>query len=84
MSHSKQEIIEHIYKVLVQMFEVEENSLKPEATLEEDLDLDSIDSIELLIELNDFVGKDVDASQFTDAKTINDMADIIIKIEQEI
>jgi acyl carrier protein len=84
MSHGKEEILQHLYKTLSEMFDLEEAQLNPQAKLEEDLDLDSIDSIELLIELNEFVGRDVDANEFDDVVTIDDMVSIIMKIEQEI
>lgn len=83
MRHSKEEILEHLFKVLAEMFEVEEELLSPEANLADDLDLDSIDSIELLIELKDFIGRDVDANEFSEVKTVDEMVNIIIEIEKQ-
>lgn len=84
MAHTKEEVLNHLYKTLTDMFEVDESSLNPSANLQEDLDLDSIDSIELLIELKDFVGRDVDANEFENASTIDDLASTIMKIESEL
>ncbi len=77
MAHSKQEVLEHINGVLIDLFEIEKDKLVPEAKLYDDLDIDSIDTIDLLIELKKFVGKDIDADAFIDAKTIGEVAEII-------
>jgi len=80
MAHSKQEIMDHINSVLIDLFEIEEEKLVPEAKLFDDLDIDSIDTIDLLIELKKFVGKDIDADAFVDARTISEVADVIHKM----
>jgi len=53
----------------------------PEAKLYEDLDVDSIDTIDLLIELKALISADIDAKTFSDAVTIDDVATIIHKIQ---
>lgn len=80
MAHSKQEILDHINGVLIDLFEIEEEKLVPEAKLYDDLDIDSIDTIDLLIELKKFVGKDIDADAFIDARTLGEVADVIHKM----
>ena len=40
MAHSKQEIMDHIKKVMVDLFELDEADLVAEANLHEDLDID--------------------------------------------
>lgn len=81
MAHSKQEVLDHIKKVMIDLFETEEEKLVPEARMHEDLDIDSIDTIDLLIELKKFVGKDIDADAFIDAKTLGEVADIISNMD---
>jgi len=80
MAHSKQEVFEHIKGVLIDLFEIEEERLVPQARLYDDLDIDSIDTIDLLIELKKFVGKDIDPDSFIDAKTIDEVAEVISKM----
>lgn len=81
MAHSKQEVMDHIKKVMVDLFELDEADLVPEANLHEDLDIDSIDTIDLLIELKKFVGKEIDADAFIDAKTLGEVVDIIASMD---
>ncbi|GHA14675.1 acyl carrier protein [Arenicella chitinivorans] len=80
MPHSKQEVLDHINGVLIELFEIDKEKLVPEARLYDDLDIDSIDTIDLLIELKKFVGKDIDADAFIDARTIDEVAEIIHKM----
>ncbi|MBL4672265.1 MAG: acyl carrier protein [Arenicella sp.] len=77
MKHSKEDILQQINQVLVDLFEIEPAQLVPDAKLYDDLDIDSIDTIDLLIELKKFVGKEIDAKAFRDVRTIDDVANII-------
>ena len=80
MSKNKQEVIGHIKKVLVELFELDEAEIVEDAQLYEDLDIDSIDTIDLLIELKKYVDKEIDAEAFVDSRTIGDIADVIVKL----
>ena len=51
MFPSREEILKHTNAVLVELFEVEGDQLTEDAKLYDDLDIDSIDTIDLLIEL---------------------------------
>jgi len=73
--------MEHLKGVMFELFEIEEAELVPSAKLHEDLDIDSIDTIDLLIELKKFVGKDIDADAFIDAKTLGEVADIVSNLD---
>ena len=52
-SLNQTELLEKVTEVLVDHFELERSLIKPEARLQEDLDLDSIDGIELIIKLEE-------------------------------
>ncbi len=77
MAHSKQEVSDHINSILVELFEIEQDKLVPSALLHDDLDIDSIDTVDLLIELKKFVPQEIDAEKFIDAKTLGDVVDIV-------
>ena len=81
MAHSKQETLAHLKSVLIELFEIEEERLVPQAKLYDDLDIDSIDTVDLLIELKKFVNSEIDSEAFIDAKTIDDVAEIISKMD---
>lgn len=77
MQYSQEEIFTHIKKVLIELFELEETVITIDAKLYDDLDIDSIDTVDLLIELKKFTGADVSPNQFTEAKTLGDIARVV-------
>ena len=77
MSLTKDQIQQHIKQVLTDLFEVEEDQLVGSARLYDDLDIDSIDTIDLLIELKKEIGKNIDPAAFKNARTIDDVAEVI-------
>lgn len=81
MPDTKNEVLDHLKKVLIDLFELEEEQLTPDAKLYDDLDIDSIDTIDLLIELKKYVGKEIAIDEFVDVETIDDVAEIIAKMK---
>ena len=79
MQHSQEEIFSHIKKVLIELFEIEESTIKGDAKLYDDLDIDSIDIVDLLIELKKFTGADMSPLEFAEAVTIDDVVNVISK-----
>ena len=49
--YTKQEIFEHVTTILTNDFGCKAADLKPETKLVEDLDLDSIDAVDLIVRL---------------------------------
>lgn len=80
MSLSKDQIINHLHTVLMELFELEPAQLTMDARLYDDLDIDSIDTIDLLIELKKILGKDIDPQAFKSARTIEDVVDVIASL----
>ncbi len=80
MKKSRPEVEQYIKEVLVELFEIDEAELKPDARLYEDLDIDSIDAVEMLIEIKKTSKKDINPEQFSEAKTLNDIVDIVLHL----
>ena len=62
---------------MVEGFELQASDLKPEARLNEDLELDSLDAIDMLVYLEDRVQVSIDIEKFKAAETLKDVYDII-------
>ncbi len=58
--HSKEEIFNTIINILEKDFECPKEKLTPNAQLFADLDLDSIDAVDLVVKLQQITGKKVD------------------------
>jgi acyl carrier protein len=68
MPASQEEVYERIKEVLTEQLGVEESEITPEASFQEDLDADSLDLVELIMELEDQFGikiSDEDAQKIT-------------------
>lgn len=80
---SKEEIIAAIKDVLVQEFECDPAKLTPEVRLFDDLDLDSIDAVDLVVRLQNQTGLKVKAEDFKAIRTLGDVADVIDRLARE-
>ena len=60
----KQVIFEKIKAALIEDFDLEENRIVPEARLYEDLELDSIDAVDLIVKLKSFLPRNIDPESF--------------------
>jgi acyl carrier protein len=68
-----EQIIENIHHILVSDFEIEPGRITPDARLREDLELDSLDAVDLVVSLESAFGVHVDAKAITELKTIGDI-----------
>lgn len=73
MSYSKEEILSHIQSTIEALFEVAISEITPQAHLYDDLDIDSIDAVELIIELKNITGKKISQEVFTQVRTVEDV-----------
>ena len=80
---TKEEVLSAIADVLVSEFELDRAKLVPEARLFEDLDLDSIDAVDLVVRLQQQTGFKVKAEDFKAIRTLGDVADVIVKLAAE-
>ncbi|MGH8519446.1 MAG: acyl carrier protein [Panacagrimonas sp.] len=76
--HTEQEIFEHLKGVLVELFEVEPEKIRLEAQLYQDLDIDSIDAIDLILKLKEMTGRKIQPEQF---KHVRSVADVVRAVE---
>ena len=59
--------------ILIDQFELDESSISPDADLYDELELDSIDAVDLLVQLKQHTGKKMSPDDFKDVRTINDV-----------
>lgn len=80
---TKEEIFDKLKSVLVTEFEIDEGKITPQAKLADDLDLDSIDSIDLIVKMKDFIPGKVDPAIFKNVKTMQDVVDQLLPYTQQ-
>tara|TARA_R110000868_G_scaffold166806_4_gene400930 strand:+ start:7871 stop:8122 length:252 start_codon:yes stop_codon:yes gene_type:complete len=72
---TREEVQLKLTEFLVELFEVSPGDISPNALLAEDLDLDSIDAVDLILKLQEFTGRKVSSEQFRTVRTVDDVID---------
>jgi acyl carrier protein len=78
MIHTRESLLARITVILQEQFDVEPDSITPAARLREDLDIDSIDAVNLMIELKSITAKKITLENFHQVKTIDDLIEAIL------
>lgn len=76
----KQQIFNEIQSALVKLFELSLDDITPQSKLFEELDLDSIDAVDLVVHLQKKIGKKVDPETFKSVRTVQDVVDAVDKL----
>ncbi|RAU20813.1 acyl carrier protein [Paramagnetospirillum kuznetsovii] len=72
---TRDEIFTTLSGYLQEMFEVPAERVTLQAKLFEDLDLDSIDAVDLVVRLQDLTGKKISPEAFKTVRTVSDVVD---------
>lgn len=72
-----EDVMGRITKIVVDRLGVEESAVKPEASFKEDLDADSLDVVELVMELEDEFDMEVSDEDAEKIQTVGDVVDYI-------
>ena len=75
---NKEDIFTELKKILIENFEVKPAAVTLNANLYEDLDLDSIDAIDLVVAIQELTGKKIKPEEF---KTVHTVADVVSATE---
>ena len=79
----KDAIFSHVAEVLARLFELEPGAIKPSSHLADDLDIDSIDAADLMVELKKYVGRSIDPEVFKQVRTVEDVVGAIGELIDE-
>ena len=66
--------------ILVDQFEVDESVVSMDANLYEELEMDSIDAVDLMVQLKELTGKKISPEQFREVRTIGDVLDSLSRL----
>ena len=74
---------EEVTETLAHLFEADPESIKPEARLAEDLELDSIDAIDLIVHMQKKTGERFRPEDFQHVKTVQDVVDTLVRLTSD-
>jgi len=77
---TKNEIFKLISEYIAEGFEIKIADITLEAKLYEDLDLDSIDAIDLIVKLQELTKEKIAPEKFKKVRTISDVVDVVYEI----
>ena len=79
---TKDEILEQIKASLAALFEIDPAQITLAARLNEDLEIDSIDAVDLLDGLRRQTGRKISAEDFRSVRTVGDLVEAVYKLVQ--
>ncbi|RFP14549.1 acyl carrier protein [Duganella sp. BJB475] len=74
---SKDQLQTCVIDLLVEMFELDKANLSADSNLYADLDIDSIDAVDLAVKLKQLTGKRLQPEVFKTIRTIGDVVDAL-------
>ncbi len=77
---SRQEIFYTLKEILAEMFEADKSVITMESRLYQDLDIDSIDAIDLVVRVREITGKRVKPEDFKSVRTVGDVVEAVERL----
>ncbi len=79
---TKEDILAVLTKVLVDEFELDAEKIHLDAHLYQDLDLDSIDAVDLVVKLRELTGRKIEPEAFKLVRTVGHVVDEMYQLAQ--
>lgn len=77
---TKDEVYARLVQILEEDFELDSEDISLEANLYQDLDLDSIDAVDLVVKLREITGKKISPDAFKAVRTVEDVVEEVYKL----
>jgi acyl carrier protein len=73
--NSKEAIYQQLQTILHELFEIDPAAISASSNLYEDLDIDSIDAVDMAAQLHQLTGKKLEPADFRALQTVEDVVD---------
>ena len=80
---TKEDIYPMLVDMLHEMFELDRSKITLDANLYTDLDIDSIDAVDLAVRLKDLTGKRMQPEVFKSVRTVKDVVNALAALLEE-
>jgi acyl carrier protein len=82
--NSREEIFETLQQILTEMFEIKADDITLAASLNQDLDIDSIDAVDLMVRLREMTGRRIQPEEFRNVRVIQDVVEVLYRMQVEL
>lgn len=79
---SSEQILELLRSSFAELFEIDASRVVPEARLGEDLEIDSIDAVDLIERVRRVIGRKVSPEDFRSVRTVGDLVQAIERLQK--
>jgi len=79
--HSKEALYARISEILQTTFDIDAAQITLEAQLSDDLDVDSIDAVDLIVQLKPIMGGNLQPDAFKSVRTVQDVVDALYAMQ---
>jgi len=80
---TKDQLLARVTELMVEHFEIARERIQPAARLYEDLDIDSIDAVDMLVQLRPLLGKRLQPEVFKSVRTVQDVVDALHQLAHD-
>jgi len=80
---NRDDLLIQLKSMLEELFEISPDKVMLETRLYEDLDLDSIDAVDLIVHLQTLTGRRIKPEEFKAVKTVSDVLDCLERLMAE-
>ena len=80
---TQEHILEQLRSWMEELFEIEPEKIQLESNLYSDLDVDSIDAVDLIVKIKQLTGKQVQPEDFKNVRTVQDVVVVIQNMTKE-
>ncbi len=74
---NRSEILKTVKSLLAEMFELDETDIDESSDMYSDLDIDSIDAVDLIVKLKEITGKSVAPEDFKEVRSVGDVINVV-------
>ena len=74
---AQETVLEKLRECMEELFEIAPEDVQLESNLASDLDVDSIDAIDLVVKIKELTGKQVNPEDFKNVRTVQDVVVVI-------
>ncbi|WP_372881590.1 acyl carrier protein [Psychromonas sp.] len=80
---NREKIFQQVQDALVELFELDAKDIQLETKLYQELDLDSLDAVDLVVHLQKLTGKKIKPDEFKMVRTVEDIVNAVEELLKE-